>query len=69
MSHAAENQVGESSDAGPLHQPEQSAETLGEVLEKAGFETAKVARRIMPQGIPRETLKRSPRVPKNKDGA
>ncbi|MBW0366697.1 hypothetical protein [Ensifer adhaerens] len=51
-------------DLGPLGKANDN-ETLGEALSRAGFEPAKVGRRISSQGKRRETLKK--RVRDNED--
>jgi hypothetical protein len=45
-------------DVGPLEEAPDGHETFGQALSRAGFEPAKVERRIVSQGRRRETLKK-----------
>jgi len=47
-------------DVGPPGETPDDNETLGEALSRAGFEPAKVGRRVVSQGRRRETLKKRP---------
>lgn len=49
---------GKAGDAGPIEKTPDASETLGEALSKAGFEPAKIERRIVSQGKRGETLKK-----------
>lgn len=49
---------GKAGNAGPIEKTADASETFGEALSKAGFEPAKIGRRIVSQGKRRETLKK-----------
>lgn len=56
MSHDESNDEGKASDVGPIKGSEDG--TIGSLMPKAGTDRAPVGRRIVGQGIRRETLKK-----------
>jgi hypothetical protein len=63
MPHDEKNPAGIAGDVGPIGETADENETFGEALSKAGFEPAKVGRKIVPQGKRRETLEGRPSRP------
>lgn len=57
MPRGGKDETTEADDVGPLGETADDGETLGQALSRAGFEPAKVGRRIVSQGKRRETLK------------
>ncbi|MDF1635585.1 hypothetical protein [Mycoplana sp. MJR14] len=58
MSLGGKNDATKAGDVAPLGEPVDHNETFGEALSKAGFEPAKVGRKIVSEGKRRETLKK-----------
>jgi len=58
MPRSGKDKTTEADDVGPLEEAPDGHETLGQALSRAGFEAAKVERRIASQGRRRETLKK-----------
>lgn len=60
MPRRGKHQSTEADDVGPLRETADDNETFDEALSRAGFEPAKVGRRVVSQGKRRETLKKRP---------
>ncbi|ANL51570.1 hypothetical protein AMC86_CH00372 [Rhizobium phaseoli] len=58
MPGGGKNETDKPGDIGPLRKTADDSEMFGEALLRAGFEPAKVGRRVVSQGKRRETLKR-----------
>ncbi|WP_322882747.1 hypothetical protein U8C37_13260 [Sinorhizobium medicae] len=58
MPRGGKDKTTEADDVGPLEEEPDGHETFGQALSRAGFEPAKVGRRIVSQGRRRETLKK-----------
>ncbi|CVI54694.1 hypothetical protein AGR7A_Cc120208 [Agrobacterium deltaense NCPPB 1641] len=57
MPRGGKDKTTEADDVGPLEEAPDGQETFGQALSRAGFEPAKVGRRIVSQGRRREMLK------------
>ncbi len=58
MPRGGKDKTTEADDVGPLEEALDGHNNFGHALSRAGFEPAKVARRIVSQGRRRETLKK-----------
>ncbi|NEJ82070.1 hypothetical protein GR268_36350 [Rhizobium leguminosarum] len=58
MPHEGKNYPGKSADVDQIEETTRDKETLSDALSKAGFEPAKVGRKIVSQGKRRESLKK-----------
>jgi len=58
MSRDEKYDVAKAGNVGPIKKSEDGSETIGGALSKAGFEPARVGRKIVGQGKRRETLKK-----------
>lgn len=58
MPRGGKDKTTEADDVGPLEEVPDGHETFGQAISRAGFEPAKVGRRIVSQGRRRETLKK-----------
>lgn len=60
MPREGKDETAKADDVGPLEEKSDERETFGEALSTAGFEPAKIGRRVVSQGRQRETLKKRP---------
>lgn len=60
MPRGGKDETVKAGDVGPIEKSADGSETFGEALSTAGFEPAKVGRRVVSQGKRRETLKKRP---------
>jgi hypothetical protein len=60
MSAGRDTDAGKGGDVPPIGNTVGDGETFGEALSKSGFEPAKVGRKRVSQGKPREALKKRP---------
>ncbi|WP_077961249.1 hypothetical protein [Ensifer adhaerens] len=58
MPHGKKNDAGKGRDFDPIGETGENKETFGEALSKAGFEPAKVGRKIVSQGKRSAALKK-----------
>ncbi len=58
MPGGGKDELTEADDVGPLREPADDNQTFGEALSRAGFEPAKVGRRVVSQGKRRQPLKK-----------
>jgi hypothetical protein len=58
MPNVVKDDEDKASEGGPVGETAVDKETVGDALSKVGFKPAKVGRRIVSQGRPRQALKR-----------
>ncbi|MEY9582729.1 hypothetical protein [Sinorhizobium fredii] len=58
MARGGKDETAKAGDVAPLGKTADDNGTFGEALSRAGFEPAKVGRKVVPQGKRRETLKK-----------